>query len=99
MNIERFKGPIPSRPPKDKTIEDSEGRKWMKVEPKECDENYFVEWDGDYWYVWFQGNALECPEEDEMIQFKNGVKGQVQTVRRAYNTMRAVVEIVLYKDC
>ncbi len=95
MSLRNYRVPIPSKPPKS-AITDSLGRRWKKVEPTEEDENYFIEWDGDYWYVWFQGSKLECPEEDEEIDFGDTV-GKVQTVRRSYDTMRAVVEMEVYK--
>lgn len=94
--LRKYRVPVPSRPPKD-AITDSRGRKWVKVEPKEEDEDYFVEWDGDYWYVWFQGSDIECPEEGEVIDFES-MKGEVETVRRSYRVMRAVVELTLYKE-
>jgi len=43
--LRKFRVPVPTRPPK-KAITDSRGRKWTKVEPKEEDEEYFIEWDG-----------------------------------------------------
>ena len=95
MDLRNFRVPVPRRPPED-AIEDSLGRSWTSVKPSEDDENYFVEWDGDYWYVWFQGKDLECPEEGEIIEFED-TRGEVQTVRRSYRSMRAVVEMVLYK--
>lgn len=91
-----FRVPVPRKPPAD-AMEDSMGRKWIKVNPSETDDNYFVEWDGDYWYVWFQGAELNCPEEDETIVFLNGM-AEVRNIWRSYNTMRAVVEINVYKD-
>ncbi len=94
--LRKFRVPVPTRPPK-KAITDSRGRKWTKVEPKEEDEEYFIEWDGDFWYVWFQGFDLECPEEGEVIDFED-MKAEVDTVRRSYRAMRAVVELTLYKE-
>jgi len=96
MSLRNYRIPIPSKPPADAT-KDSLGRKWSKLDPNEDDENYFIEWDGDYWYVWFQGKDLYCPEVDEEIDFGD-TKAKVLTVRRSYNTMRAVIEIELYKD-
>lgn len=96
MSLRKYRIPIPSKPPSN-VMEDSFGRKWSKLDPKEEDENFFTEWDGDYWYVWFQGKDLDCPEVDEEIDFGD-TKATVLTVRRSYNTMRAVVEIELYKD-
>ena len=94
--LRKFRVPVPTRPLK-KAITDSRGRKWTKVEPKEEDEDYFTEWDGEFWYVWFQGSDLECPEEGEVIDFED-MKGEVDTVRRSYRAMRAVVELTLYKE-
>ena len=91
-----FRVPVPRKPPED-AMEDSFGRKWVKVNPDEEDDNYFVEWEGDFWYVWFQGAELDCPEEDETIYFAT-VKGEVGSIWRSYNTMRAVVEMNVYKD-
>lgn len=96
MNLRNYRVPVPRKPPEN-AIEDSLGRKWYKVNNKEDADAYFTEWDGDYWYVWFQGKDLECPEEDEIINFKD-TRAEVQTVHRSYRSMRAVVEIILYKD-
>lgn len=94
--LRKFRVPVPSRPP-EKAITDCRGRKWIQVEPKEEDEDFFIEWDGDYWYVWFQGSELECPEEGEVIYFED-MRGEVNTVHRSYRAMRAVVELTLYKE-
>ncbi len=96
MSLRNYRIPIPSKPPKN-AIMDSVGRKWLKITPKEEDEKYFTEWQGDFWYVWFQGKNLSCPEEDEEIDFGDTF-GSIQTVRRSYNTMRAVIEMEVYKD-
>lgn len=96
MSLRNYRIPIPSKPPTD-AIEDSLGRKWFKVKPNEDDENFFTEWQGDYWYVWFQGKDLDCPEVDEEVDFGD-TKATVLTLRRSYNTMRAVVEMEVYKD-
>jgi len=40
---------------------------------------------------------LECPEEDEII-YADGFEAKVVHVNRLYRTMRAVVELEVYKD-
>lgn len=95
MNLRNYRVPVPRKPPENAVV-DSLGRKWYKVESNEATDTYFTEWDGEYWYVWFQGKALECPEDDEIIEFED-MRAEVQTVHRSYRSMRAVVEMILYK--
>lgn len=92
MSLRKYRNPVPSKPPEN-AITDSTGRQWVRS----CTiSNEFYSWDGDYWYVWFKGK-LEPPEEGETIRFENS-SAEVVSVLRSYRSMRAVVELNLYKD-
>lgn len=93
----KFKVPVPSRPPKEPAYIDTTGRPWALPSNDEQNDEYFTEWSGNFWYVWFQGAELECPEEDEII-YADGFEAKVVHVNRLYRTMRAVVELEVYKD-
>tara|TARA_B110000008_G_scaffold155306_1_gene156206 strand:- start:4893 stop:5201 length:309 start_codon:yes stop_codon:yes gene_type:complete len=93
----KFKVPVPSRPPKEPAYIDTTGRSWALPSDDEQNDDYFTEWSGNFWYVWFQGAELECPEEDEII-YADGFEAKVVHVNRLYRTMRAVVELEVYKD-